>query len=106
MKFEIQALLIAIILVPSAAGASSSAADLYKTKCVMCHGADGSGNTPMGKRLKLRDLRSETVQAQTDTELLATIENGKGKMPGQKGRVAKDDLQELVRHVRDLAKKH
>ena len=30
-------------------------ADLFEAKCASCHGADGKGDTAMGKNLKLRD---------------------------------------------------
>ena len=29
--------------------AQTSGADIFKTKCAMCHGEDGLGNTPVGK---------------------------------------------------------
>lgn len=86
-------------------GANASVAELFKMKCVMCHGADGSGNTPMGKRLNLSDLRSKQVQEQSDSVLQGVIENGKGKMPAQKARLAKEQIQQLVGYVRELAKK-
>jgi mono/diheme cytochrome c family protein len=84
--------------------AAAPAADLYKTKCTMCHGADGSGNTPMGKKLALRDLREKPTQAQSDPQLVALIENGKDKMPGQKGRLSKDEMKQLATFVRGLSK--
>src|SRR5258706_2509401 len=46
---------------PSTAAAGLYAADraaVYKAKCAGCHGADGSGQTAMGKAMKLRDLGS------------------------------------------------
>jgi len=84
--------------------AAAPAADLYRTKCTMCHGPDGSGNTPMGKKLGLLDLRAPTTQKQTDPQLVAVIENGKNKMPGQKGHLSKDELKQLVTFVRALPK--
>ena len=30
----------------------------YKAKCAMCHGADGLGNTPVGKNMKVRSFKS------------------------------------------------
>ena len=93
------------VFVASVPLAGAPAADLYKTKCVMCHGADGSGNTPMGKKLELRDLRAPATRSQQDAQMMETIENGKGKMPGQKGRLSKDEIRELVTYVRGLAKK-
>lgn len=84
--------------------AGASVADLYRSKCVMCHAADGSGNTPMGKKLALRDLRSQETQSQTDAQLSTVIEEGKGKMPGQKGRITKDEIRQLVAHVRAFSR--
>lgn len=98
-------LLSAVFALVSWQASGASAVDLYKTKCVMCHGADGSGNTPMGKRLSLRDLRCEEIQGRPDSELMGAIENGKGKMPAQKGRLAKEEIRQLVGYVRELAKK-
>lgn len=55
------------------------AAAIFKAKCAMCHAADLSGNTPMGKKLSARDLRSPEVQNQPDAELTATITKGMKK---------------------------
>jgi mono/diheme cytochrome c family protein len=56
---------------------------LYKTKCAMCHGADGKGETPIGKKLNIRDLGSPEVQKQTDAELTTIISKGKGSHPSK-----------------------
>ena len=76
-----------IVLLGIAGGlfaAGPDGAALFKSKCAMCHGANGAGDTPMGKSLKVRDLRSAEVQKQTDIELTKVIAGGKGKMPPQK----------------------
>ena len=36
------------------AGAQDAGAALYKTKCAACHGADGKGETAVGKANKIR----------------------------------------------------
>lgn len=77
----------------------------YKAKCAMCHSADGSGNSPMGKTLKIRDLRSAEVQKQSDTQLSEIIAKGKGKMPAFEKSLSKEQIGELVRYLRELAKK-
>lgn len=78
---------------------------VYKAKCASCHGADGKGETPVGKMYKLRDLGSADVQKQTDAELTDIISKGKNKMPGY-GRSLKDDeIKSLVGYLRALAKK-
>ena len=74
-------------------------------KCATCHGQDGSGNTPVGKSLKVADLRSVEVQKKTDAELAQSIVEGKGNMPSFKSSVTEDEIRALVMYVRTLAPK-
>ena len=102
ITFLVLALLIAA---PSAfAGGGPDGAALYKSKCAMCHGADGSGQTPMAKTMKMRDLRSADVQKQTDAELAKWIADGKGKMPAYKSKMSADEINALVAFIRTLKK--
>lgn len=80
-------------------------AALYKTKCAACHGPDGKGETAMGKANKLRDLGSPDVQKQSDAELAAIIENGKGKMPAYGKSLKPEQVKDLVAYIRSLGKK-
>jgi mono/diheme cytochrome c family protein len=82
-----------------------SGADLFKSKCAMCHGPDGAGNTPAGQRMKVRDLRSPEVQKQTDDELTSIITNGKPPMPGYGKTLQPADIQQLVTYLRSIARK-
>jgi cytochrome c6 len=84
--------------------AADSGADLFKTKCAACHGADGKGETAMGKRLGIKDLGSADVQKQSDADLTTAISKGKGKMPGYEGKLTADQIQDLVKYVRSLKK--
>ncbi len=93
-----------LIAVPLLAAAPDGAA-VYKAKCAMCHAADGSGNTPTGKTMKVRDLRSAEVQKLTDEQLEKAIESGKGKMPAYKGKIDDATIDALIKHIRELAKK-
>jgi mono/diheme cytochrome c family protein len=97
----------AVVMLPSPKGAlGSEACDaLYKAKCAICHGADGSGNTANGKKLNVRDLRSPEVQKMSDEKLSEVIAVGKGKMPGYEKTLGKDKVSELVSYTRELAKK-
>lgn len=83
---------------------ANDAATLYKGKCASCHAADGSGNTAMGKKLNLRDLRSREVQSQSDDQLYNIIAKGKGKMPPYGKSLGADKCKLLVAHIRKLAK--
>jgi cytochrome c6 len=94
----------ALALIGSSAARADDSAALFKGKCAACHGADGKGETSMGKTLKLRDLGSADVQKQTDEELTATITNGKNKMPAYKGKIPDDQIKGLVAYIRTFKK--
>ena len=85
--------------------AAQDAAALYKTKCQACHAADGTGSTPMGKKLAARDFHAAEVQKMTDAELTDIIAKGKEKMPAYKGKLTDDQIKQLVAYVRELGKK-
>ncbi len=78
---------------------------LYKAKCASCHGADGKGETPVGKMYKLRDIGSADVQKQSDDELTNIISKGKNKMPGYGRSLKEDEIKALVSYVRAFARK-
>jgi cytochrome c6 len=85
--------------------AQNDGPSLFKAKCAACHGADGSGNTTVGKSLKIRDFHSADVQGQTDAQLTDMITTGKGAMPAYKGKLTDDQIKQLVGYIRELAKK-
>jgi mono/diheme cytochrome c family protein len=80
-------------------------AALWKTKCASCHGVDGTGNTAIGKKFKLRDLSLPEVQKMSDREWYDITAKGKEKMPAYEQKLTKDQIQQLVAHMRSLAKK-
>lgn len=97
------ALLLALAIVP-AARADNGGEALFKQKCAGCHGADGKGQSSMGKTLKVRDLSSDEVQKQSDADLTAITNNGKNKMPAYKGKLTDDQIKDLVAYIRTLKK--
>ena len=92
------------LAVPGVMQAQSDGATIYKKKCALCHGADGSGDTGPGKALHAKDLRSEVIQKQTDAELAGVIAKGKGKMPAFAAKIKPDDVKKLVAYLRELSK--
>jgi cytochrome c6 len=94
-----------LFLTTTSARAQNDAASLFKAKCAACHGADGSGSTPAGKSMKIRDFHSADVQKQTDVQLTDVITAGKGTMPTYKGKLTDDQIKQLVGYIRELAKK-
>jgi mono/diheme cytochrome c family protein len=95
-----------LLLLGLPAKAEETGEILFKGKCAMCHGPDGSGKTMMGEKLKIPDLRSADVQKKTDADLKAIIIKGKDKMPAYETKLNKEQIDKLVVYTRDLAKKH
>lgn len=85
---------------PKIAGAAGFAA-----KCASCHGKDAAGNTAIGKKMGLRDLRSPGVQKQTDKQLFDITAKGKKKMPAYEKKMSAQQIKDLVAYIRTLAKK-
>ena len=99
--------MVALALVSLAASSPAKADDgatLFKSNCVVCHGADGTG-TPTGKALKAPDLHSEAVQKLTDKQIEDQINNGKNNMPPFKNTLNADQVKLLVAYVRTFKKK-
>ena len=92
------------LAMPAMADAGPDAGAIYKSKCAMCHGPDGAGQTTMGKNMKLRDLRSPEVQKLTDAELTKLIADGKGKMPAYKSKLSAVEISSLVELIRKMKK--
>ena len=88
-----------------ASAADEATVKLYQTKCAACHGADGSGNTTVGKALKLRDIRDPEVQMISDADLTTLIAKGKDKMPANEKSLKPEQIKALVDYTRELAKK-
>jgi mono/diheme cytochrome c family protein len=76
----------------------------FKTRCAPCHGERGAGDTKLGQHLQVPDLGSSEVQKQTDAQLTEVITKGRGKMPGNEGKLSKDQINELVKYIRSLKK--
>jgi mono/diheme cytochrome c family protein len=86
----------------------SSGKKKYGQDCAMCHGKDGAGDGDLAEdmHLKLRDLReAETLKDLSDGDIYSLINNGKGKMMGEEGRLKPDEIWDIVNFVRSLPKK-
>jgi len=84
----------------------NNGSDIFRSRCTVCHGVNGNGHTELGKRLKTPDLRSDEVQKLSDGELLEIITDGKGEMPGFEKKLTGEDIQQVILHLRKLAKEN
>jgi mono/diheme cytochrome c family protein len=76
--------------------------------CAMCHGNEGGGDGDLAAdmHLKLPDFRdAAALKSMTDADMYTIINNGKGKMMGEEGRLKPDEIWDVVNYVRSLAKK-
>lgn len=96
-------LLLVLFMCSSNLRAADDAQALFKAKCAMCHGADGTGQTPAGKAMKAPDLSSPEMRKETDEQFADAIQKGKGKMPAMKT-LTPPQVKELVEYCRHFGK--
>lgn len=95
----------AALMTISTASAQTNGEAVYKAKCQMCHGPDGSGNTPAGKMMKAVSFKSPELVKKTNAELITATEDGKGKMPAYKGKLTDEQIKDVIAYIRTLQKK-
>ena len=88
----------------ASARAQDSGAATYKSKCAMCHGADGLGTTPAGKAMKAIPFNSPDLVKASDADLIAATKSGKGKMPAYAGKLTDPQITEVIAYIRTLQK--
>jgi cytochrome c6 len=99
------AIALAMLGFASRAGAKPPADDAaageqtYKSNCVVCHAADGTGSAT-GKALKAPDLHADVVQKMTVAQMEAQVSDGKNNMPPFKNTLNKDQIEGVVAYVR------
>ena len=83
---------------------AQSGADIYTSKCAMCHGPDGLSATPAGKALKSASFKDPAIIKAPDAELFAAVKNGKNKMPSYAGKLTDDQIKSVIAYIRTLEK--
>ena len=109
-RYRLAVVLIALIIfIPTFTWAGDDAASIYKTKCAVCHGADGLANTPMGKKQSIPSFASDKVQKSSDADVQDFVLNGgKEKKASHafsgKG-ISTEDAKKLATYIKELGKK-
>jgi cytochrome c553 len=104
------ALLATVLVAAASSGYAAAAAENWDNDCAKCHGADGTGNTRIGKKYKLKDYTDGAVQAaMKDDEMLKAIkegvsEGGKDKMKAFKDDLSDAEITDLVAYIRKMKK--
>lgn len=93
---------------PETAAIVSQGQEVFLGSCAQCHGADGRGDTNVGRSMTppAMDLSSSHVQHWSDAELFWIIQNGVRLtgMPAWKSSVSDDDTWKLARFIRNLSR--
>ncbi len=104
VRIRTAAVMLLAILLVSPAFAQGSAADTFKAKCAMCHGADGLAATPMAKSMKVLSFKDPTMVKAPDAQFIASTKDGKGKMPAYAGKLTDAQITDVVAYIRTLQK--
>lgn len=103
--------LVSLLCAAVPAAFAATAQENWTSHCAKCHGADGKGQTTMGKKLKLVDYTTAEGQAAfTDEHALTAItngivEDGKTRKNGFKEKLSAGEIGELVKFVRAFGPK-
>jgi mono/diheme cytochrome c family protein len=82
-------------------GAAPSSETLFKQKCVKCHGADGTGDTSMGRIFNAPDFTDSGWWAKhsDSAERVRVITKGKKNMPAFGKKLTKAQIAGLATYV-------
>jgi cytochrome c6 len=105
-------LALAVILVgsPALVGHAADAKTTWTDQCVKCHGAEGKGDSKMGKKLDIKDYTDAKVQAGfTDEQAFKALKEGIKDKAGATRMKAVEGLSDaeitgMVAYVRSLKK--
>lgn len=103
-KFYLTAL---AIVAGASAVTAADVAPIWEKNCVKCHGADGKGDTKMGKKMEVKDFTDAKYQASfTDDQAFKAIKEGikqddKTKMKPAEG-LSDEEIKDLVAKVRSF----
>jgi cytochrome c6 len=108
MKFDLKLILAGAALAAAVTFAfAAPAAENWENHCAKCHGADGKGQTKVGKKLGVLDYTSAADQAKfTDEQAIKVIvegakdKAGKERMKGYQDELSPQEIKELVAMVR------
>ena len=92
---------------PAFSGNAGKGRPLYEKYCLMCHGAEGRGDGPMGLQLRppAANFHKPESKRKADAELLKTIREGHPEtaMSSWKNALSDDQLTDILAYIRKLS---
>jgi cytochrome c553 len=107
---KIVPVIIALLALPVLSANAADGKEIYEKDCAKCHGADGKGDTKMGKKLGAKDYTSAKVQEELkDEDAIKAVKegykdkDGKVIMKPAEG-LSADDIKAVVAYMRKFKK--
>ena len=85
----------------------AAAAYLYNKECAGCHGKDGKGKTPTGRKVGAKDLsQSKSTDAEMEKQIIEgkKAPNGTPAMPPFKDKLDAEEIKDLILFVKKFRK--
>jgi mono/diheme cytochrome c family protein len=101
---------IGLMAVTASAGLAADVKENWDKHCLKCHGADGKGNTKMGKQSGVKDYTDPKVQEELKDENAVKIikegivEKGKKKMDPYGDKLNDEEIKALIAYIRAFKK--
>jgi len=101
---------IGLMALTTSAGLAADVKENWEKHCLKCHGADGKGNTKMGKQSGVKDYTDPKVQEELKDENAARIikegivEKGKKKMDPYGEKLNDEEIKALIGYIRAFKK--
>ena len=90
-----------VCLAGSMSFAQSAGEAVYKSKCQMCHGPNGTPNPAMAKAMGIKPASDPDIKKLSADQMLASVKNGKGKMKPVAG-LSDAQMKDAVAYFRTL----
>lgn len=89
--------------IPASAESIARGKRFYDVHCLVCHGAGGKGDGPVGLKFVEKapvDLNDAYTQDQTDGELFFTLTRGRVKMPFYRDALSPSERWDVINYLR------
>jgi cytochrome c6 len=100
----------ALLLVALSNTLAADVKENWEKHCQKCHGADGKGETRMGRQSGVKDYTDSKVQAEMKDDKAIKIikeglvEKGKKKMDPYGDKLTDEEIKALIAHIRSFKK--
>jgi len=107
MKINCVVLTVALVFGYLPLRVAADGKEVFAKQCASCHGPDGKAQTPIARKLGVKDLtQSKLTEAEIEKQIVEGKrgDDGKEKMPSFKGKLSTDEIKSLIAAVKELRK--